>query len=177
MSRRPRKPKVKRTCASCVDWKQNYLASNAARERAEKSLAVTSASLTEQLKAKDARIAELESDVDSLGDQVLDWEDTVEQRDADLQATRDRDDELMAAQRERLIRLTEIKNAGILLMTAFDGVWHDADQDISWELNGTGWVKQRNVFPCLAAANTFSRAIAALEVDSTLPGIPPKGTK
>jgi hypothetical protein len=79
-------------------------------------------------------------------------------------------DALLDKQRERLIRLTEIKNLGEELTKAIRGVWiKNVDACQTYELDGTAWVKGHGFSSVILARKHYENAIAALEVDTAIP--------
>ena len=78
-------------------------------------------------------------------------------------------DALLDKQRERLIRLTEIKNLAGALTAALVCTLHPTSGGIAYELNGTLWSKYTNFIPVIGAHSMLSERIAALEVDTAIP--------
>jgi hypothetical protein len=78
-------------------------------------------------------------------------------------------DALLDKQRERLIRLTEIKNLAGALTAALVCTLHPTSGGIAYELNGTLWSKYTNFIPVIGAHSMLSGKIAALEVDTAIP--------
>lgn len=83
-----------------------------------------------------------------------------------LRKEQEADDRSMGAQRERLIRLTEIVSAARDLVSAMDlsPYWNDAT-----DLRGKRWVLVGDLQPSYLAKNLLSHELAALEVDTALP--------
>ena len=75
-------------------------------------------------------------------------------------------DALLDKQRERLIRLTEIKNRADCLVQWINGMERRPN---AFELSGTAWFKFRYFDYFLSVARLLEHAIAALEVDSFVP--------
>ena len=80
------------------------------------------------------------------------------------------DDELMLAkQRERLIRLTEIKNWATSMVALMETMWQSRG-NVSIELGGTVWIKEHNILAVCSAGIHLGQLLSALEVDGFLPG-------
>jgi hypothetical protein len=94
------------------------------------------------------------------------WNLNVESLRRDAEA----DELMLAKQRERLIRLTEIVNGAKLLLAHTGGL--SKTRGTTDELDGTKWVKLHGVFKLITAEADLNKKIAALEVDTE---IPPKG--
>ena len=82
-------------------------------------------------------------------------------------------DDMIAQQRELLIRLTEIKNNAQDLIAAFRSLWHGSK--FTTELGGTVWLRVHGITAVEKIGQGLSYKIAALEVDSALPK--PEGAK
>ena len=76
-------------------------------------------------------------------------------------------DALLDKQRERLIRLTEIKNRAQDLVSRV--YLARRDKTVTFELGGTAWVKWFGLMDVVSAAETVALRIAALEVDTAVP--------
>ena len=76
-------------------------------------------------------------------------------------------DALLDKQRERLIRLTEMKNKAQSFINVFRTV--GMDLYVTCELDGTQWTKVYNITNAVLALAPLERSIAALEVDTAIP--------
>jgi len=75
-------------------------------------------------------------------------------------------DALLDKQRERLIRLTEIKNTASELVNAFLVA---PRLGTTFELNGRGWMLLESAGRAFSSSQELSKQIAALEVDTAVP--------
>ena len=86
---------------------------------------------------------------------------------ADLRGQIEVGDALLDKQRERLIRLTEMKNKAQSFINVFRTV--GMDLYVTCELDGTQWTKVYNITNAVLALAPLERSIAALEVDTAIP--------
>lgn len=87
---------------------------------------------------------------------------------ADLRGQIEVGDALLDKQRERLIRLTEIKKLAESLIGVIGGSWHMSGGE-AFELDGTKWIRHREAARVSTSAHQLLTAIAALEVDTAIP--------
>jgi hypothetical protein len=92
-------------------------------------------------------------------------------RNEDLRGQIEVGDQLIAQQRERLIRLTRIAELGNSLALAVRGMWHQGNPSVcrAYELGGTLWIKEHGITQVANARNVYEAAVAALLVDTALP--------
>ena len=76
-------------------------------------------------------------------------------------------DQLLAAQRERLIRLTETKNLALVLIGELEKC--SIPCTTTYELDGRGWALLDSALRAFGASRALSKQIAALEIDTALP--------
>jgi hypothetical protein len=96
------------------------------------------------------------------------WEELYDTTTSGLQHQIEVGDQLLAAQRERLIRLTEISDLASTLVGVIGGSWHMAGSE-TFELDGTKWIRHREAARVSVHAHQVLTAIAALSVDTACP--------
>ena len=96
-----------------------------------------------------------------------DWEELFNSTTARLRGQIEVGDALLDKQRERLIRLTEMKNKAQSFINVFRTV--GMDLYVTCELDGTQWTKVYNITNAVLALAPLERSIAALEVDTAIP--------
>ena len=79
----------------------------------------------------------------------------------------DADELMLAKQRDRLIRLTEIKNWVGALTGLLSASWNDSKFFTS-ELGGTVWIKSHNMVSVRFATSHVEHLLATLETDTAL---------